>query len=215
MRDKIDQLLDILENSEKYSEQELHDLLQDPDFRKLYDTICKTSDALSETPEVDVDKEWEKFYGSQSKIKHIKFSGLFSRSQYRNIAVIAVVVVASVVVAATVGFNQSFKNEVPYDTSKAIVAPETEVVQVDTVVEVEDPASGDGIVVFKEKTLEVMLEEIAKSYGKKVVFKSPETKKLRLYFQWDRSMPIDAIIGQLNSFESFNVKLIGDNIIID
>lgn len=215
MRDKIDQLLDVLENSEKYSEQELHELLHDPEFRELYGTVCKTSDAVAETPEIDVDKEWEKFSGSQSKTKHIKFNGLLTRSLYRNIAVIAAIVVVSVVVAATIGFNYSYKNDVPSDLPKSIIAPKTEIAQVDTVVEIEEPATDDVVVVFKEQTLDAMLEKIAKYYGKEVIFKLPETKKLRLYFKWNKSLPIEDVIGQLNSFESFNVKLIGDNIIID
>ena len=138
-----------------------------------------------------------------------------TRSLYRNIAVIAAIVVVSVVVAATIGFNYSYKNDVPSDLPKSIIAPKTEIAQVDTVVEIEEPATDDVVVVFKEQTLDAMLEKIAKYYGKEVIFKLPETKKLRLYFKWNKSLPIEDVIGQLNSFESFNVKLIGDNIIID
>lgn len=39
--------------------------------------------------------------------------------------------------------------------------------------------------------------------------------ELRLYFRWDKELPLDEIVGQLNNFEQINITLSDRTLIIE
>jgi hypothetical protein len=77
--DKLLRLLDMTEHPEKYSEQELHDILNDPDLRTDYEVMSRAREAFAkrnannESVSDDViDDEWEKLSNRISEERRVK-----------------------------------------------------------------------------------------------------------------------------------------------
>lgn len=217
MKDKTDRLLEMLDNPGRYTDEDLEALLRDREMMELYNTISKTADVLTETPEADTDVEWQKFARSHFRAKRLNILRLISGFVSRNVAAVVLCIVASlVVVATTVGIRYTV------DKGPEIDEPETIAIKGAESDQVNDMVYNDGLqteatetIVFKNRTLENIISEIAQYYGATAIFKSSGSKKLRLYFQWDQALPLKDVIEQLNSFESINVKLSDNEIIID
>ena len=61
MMDKYDRLLDAIEHPGKYSDEELKEMLSDPELRRAYRLMAATRSFMAEKPEPDVDSEWQRF----------------------------------------------------------------------------------------------------------------------------------------------------------
>lgn len=60
--DKFEKILDIIDHQEKYSDEEIREILQDEECRKLYQTMVEVDSALENpSPIINIDEEWEKF----------------------------------------------------------------------------------------------------------------------------------------------------------
>ena len=54
--DKFEKILDIIDHQEKYSDEEIREILQDEECRKLYQTMVEVDSALeSPSPIINVD----------------------------------------------------------------------------------------------------------------------------------------------------------------
>ncbi len=215
MNDNTDRLLEAIEHPERFSDDELAALLNDPDMRELYDLMSKTSDAVAETPAYDLDKEWDAFVANNklSKSFILKF---FNRHAA---AVIALGIVASLaVVAATVGIRYASKHAEPTPTeTTAIASPEilkTEVVKV-----ADSSASAENkvveVVTFKDESFESLINVICEYYGANSTFVNPSVKDLYLYYKWDQSLPLAEVVDELNNFEQINISLTDNMLTIE
>ena len=70
-------------------------------------------------------------------------------------------------------------------------------------------------VVFDNVALGEMLPLIAAYYHKEVEFLNADARQLRFYFVWKRDEPLDAVLHRLNLFESINVELKSEKIIVE
>ena len=64
--DKYDLVLDIIEHSEKYSSEQLAEIMSEPETREIYNLLCKTESAIKDSEEPDVSNEWEKLGSSRN-----------------------------------------------------------------------------------------------------------------------------------------------------
>ena len=62
-------------------------------------------------------------------------------------------------------------------------------------------------VVYENAELKAILSEIATYYNYKVIYKSEETQHTRLYFTWNKQMPIEEIIETFNQFNRIHVTV--------
>ena len=62
-------------------------------------------------------------------------------------------------------------------------------------------------VVFENAELKVILGEIATYYNYKVIYKGEEAQHTRLYFTWDKQMPIEEIIETFNQFNRIHITV--------
>lgn len=219
MKDKTDRLLEAIEHPERFSEEEINEMLEDGEIQELYNLMSKTSDALTKTSEPDIDKEWQRFVKkhdntSQPKGRIIDSMRLFF---YRNAAAILICTVASLaVVAATVGVAYSLdrpkKEELTQKDDEPVSyrAEESDSVSISVISPVEPQT-----VIFKDETFSAMMDAIAGYYGASVNFKNDSSKELHLYFQWDQSLPLDEIIEQLNNFEQIRIDFTDNTLNIE
>lgn len=216
MMDKYDRLLDAIEHPGKYSDEELKEMLSDPELRRAYRLMAATRSFMAEKPEPDVDSEWQRFSARHLQPRRPLVVRLFGGRPVAAAAVAAIVSLAAVAAGITISVRSSAPDagsagEVysDYPVAGAIAATDT----------VADVAPADSAIVsavtFKDEPLSVILGEIGRHYGAEVVFKNPDTGRLRLYYNWNSSMTLDAIVDQLNNFEQINIDLSGKKIIVN
>lgn len=105
---------------------------------------------------------------------------------------------------------QTIETVVTDGTATALSLQDTLTGKTDSVTQ----AAGSNFVIFKDKTLESILEEISVNYGTKVRFENPRVKELRLFFKWDKSLTPAQIVAQLNNFDKIDISLNGDVITV-
>lgn len=215
--DKIDRLLDAIENPDRYSEKEIETLLADPEVRKVYNLLDKTKATLTPISAPDVDTEWDTFKNSHPAKQHrtYRIFNLFSR----NVAAsIAIGVASLAAVAAVVGVSVNYALNKNTDNQIAEVAPTTKenVASSDTILVVEQaPAVAPETIVFDNEPLETIINRIVEYYDYKAEFSTDAPKALRLYFRWNQAQTIHEVVESLNNFEQIQITLKDKTLKID
>ncbi|MDE6576920.1 MAG: DUF4974 domain-containing protein [Muribaculaceae bacterium] len=218
MEDKYERIFEAIDYPEQFSEQEIQELLEDEETARLYKMLNKCADALSESSEPDIDKEWEKFSKERKKaLTGNSFRSLRSFLVHNAAAVLIAIFASFAVIAATISVSKSMRNA---DYTSATVPEgaqkesnrDIKTVGNDSIGNRITPYENNETVIFKNEPLETIITVIANHYGTPVSFHSAASKQLRLYFQWDKNLTLDEVIEQLNNFEQIKIK-IKDNII--
>lgn len=211
MKDKTDRLLDAVEYTAAYTDEEIEAMFEDPGVRTFYNAMSKTADALSEADIPDVGSEWERLNNEYNHTRR-SASRLIVSLVRRNVAAAVIFAAVSVaVVATTIGAVYSIartKTEQPPTTP----AQDFAVVK-DAGIEFADNVQSSGQevtprnVVFKNASLESILAEIAAWHNATVIYKNGETKDLNLYFNWNQQLSLEEVLGQLNNFDRIQITL--------
>lgn len=219
MKDKIERLLESVENPDRLSNTELDELLEDTETKDIHNVISKTAYALTETPEPNINKEWEQFLKEHYSPKRNNLWHLISYFISRNAAAVLICTIVSfTVIAATIGvkiITTGTDKRDNYETEITQTVPADTISKRDSTDTDAKPSVLSQTHVFKNKSLENIVSAIAGYYDATVVFNIDSTKDLRLYFNWDKSLPLEDVIAQLNSFERINITLNDKTIIVD
>lgn len=222
MKDRTDRLFEAIEHPDRFSDDEIQEMLNDPGMQELYKQICKTADALTTTEEPDIDREWEQFANRQRK--SVAQGLLHSIRVFFNCNAAAVLIcaVASLaVVAATLGVSYSLSHpavneEAIADIESATVKARPEAASSKDSIQVDESTPQElRTVVFKDESFGEMISAIADFYGVSAVYKNEKSKELRMYFQWDQSLPLSEIVEQLNNFEQIKISISDKTITIE
>lgn len=60
-------------------------------------------------------------------------------------------------------------------------------------------------IVYEDTELSTMLNDIAAHYQYEVIYQNEDSKHVRLYFTWDKTAPIEDVIGTFNKFERIHI----------
>ena len=209
--ENIRQLLEMLDNPDAYTEQEIQDIInRDEDTRETYRLMvaAKRSSRLRQAEEpIDVDAAWQKIaeqlptpVGAGSVIYKIAAS------------FIGIMLVSGIAFAAIqiVRYAQQHtpKTEEVINTPKPANVTPTDTLTTDTIT-VPHPIIYDNI------PLEKMLPEIAAHYDANVMFVNDETRQLRFRFVWNPQKGIDQVVSDLNQFERLTVTLKDNQITVE
>ena len=223
--DKFEKILDMIDHRDKYSDEEIRELLQDEECRKLYQTMQEVDSALLEgdlkakeagdnsSAAVDVDAEWEKFDEAHFAKKATAFS-------WRKMAasVAGLVLVSGIALAAIHTFIKKSQEPMLISSDKGKV----EAVVTDSARKV---AAADSLQksrtkkpaihkTFENVAFDKMMAEIAAYYDMQVKFDNAEAKSLRLYYEWDSHSGIESIVKELNQFENVNIEVEGHTLVV-
>lgn len=210
--DKYDLVLDIIEHPEKYTSEQLADIMSESETREIYNLLCKTESAIKDSEEPDISTEWKKF--SNSHLAHPRRAFLWLGSRAASIAAIVgtsiVAVAAGIVVTVSV---IDYKSE-PIVENTA-VAPSDVAVSSDTITTKCDTVNVSLTpVMFENEPLEKIMNEVAKAYRVEVEFNDVNVASLHLYYKLDPSLTLDEVIEQLNTFEQINIRQNGNTLTI-
>ncbi|MDE6318087.1 MAG: DUF4974 domain-containing protein [Muribaculaceae bacterium] len=213
--DKYELVLAIIEHPERYSEEQLVEILSDSECREIYNLLCKTDSAVEAHKEVDVEAEWKRFaalHGQRQRPRLRWFSG--------RAASIAAIIGTSIValasgIAVTVKMiepasEQEQKPEPPtVAAAQTIPAVGSVSVPTHTIVEFNGP------VMFEDETLESIMHHVALIYSVEVKFNNEDAAALHLYYRLDPTLSLDEVVAQLNTFEQISISREGNTLIID
>jgi len=211
MKDNIDRLLDALDHPENYSDAEVEQILADPEAREVYDILRKTADASAPVSEINLDDEWRRFEAKQPKRSPILLRWQSFMASRNAAAVVIALVGTLAVVAATIGVTHYFNaNKEMAKTEQAEPQKQTAIANANVAPTDTIPAETTPLpetIVFKGENLERILADIAGYYGATVKFDQDAAKSLKLYFEWNQSLPLNEVVEQLNNFEQINITL--------
>ena len=214
--DKFEKILDIIDHQEKYSDEEIREILQDEECRKLYQTMVEVDSALENpSPIINIDEEWEKF----SQEHQLQEEATHPITSWRKLAasIAGFVLISGIAFAA---IHTYIKRNLEPTQVTADTHPEA--IKSDSVKQVagkdslahpkpEKPAIHK---TFENVAFEQMISEIASYYDFQVKFENNEDKSLRLYYEWDSHSDIESIVKELNQFESVNIELQQNELIV-
>lgn len=231
--DNFEKILDIIDHQEKYSDEEIREILQDEECRKLYQTMMEVDSALeNSSPIINVDEEWEKFsqeHHLQEEAHPIVQEGATQNAaqkaashpitSWRKLAasIAGFVLISGIAFAAIHTFIKRSQEptQVTADTHPEVIKSDSakQVTENDSLThpKPEKPAIHK---TFENVAFEKMISEIASYYDLQVKFENSEDKTLRLYYEWDSHSSIENIVKELNQFENVNIELQQNELII-
>ena len=255
--DKFEKILDIIDHQEKYSDEEIREILQDEECRKLYQTMVEVDSALlqqnlntqasiSHSPDdalssdsslgnssPNIDEEWEKFsqeHQLQEEATHPivqeeshpiaqEAGASHPITSWRKLAasIAGFVLISGIAFAAIHTYIKRSQEptQVTADTHPEAIKSDS-VKQVAGKDSLAHPKPEKQAIhkTFENVAFEQMISEIASYYDFQVKFENNEDKSLRLYYEWDSHSDIESIVKELNQFESVNIELQQNELIV-
>lgn len=214
--EKIHQLLEMLDNPDAYTEQEIRDIINhDKDTREIYRLMVeakRSSRHRQDNKCVDVNAAWKRFVENEEFATAQQTTQ--SHSVFRKIAAsfIGMLLISGIAFAAIQIVNNIVGGEIKSPTHETRISnPRQEIVTADTL-------ANDTVtvqpVIYDNIPLEKMLPEIAAYYDTEVIFANDEVRQLRFRFVWNPQQSIEQVIRDLNQFERLTVTLKDNQITI-
>lgn len=223
--DKFEKILDIIDHQEKYSDEEIREILQDEECQKLYQTMVEVDSALENpSPIINVDEEWEKFsqehqLQEEATQNAAQEAASHPITSWRKLAasIAGFVLISGIAFAAIHTYIKRSQEptQVTADTHPEVINSDSakQVAAKDSLThpKPEKPAIHK---TFENVAFEQMISEIASYYDLQVKFENNEDKTLRLYYEWNSHSSIENIVKELNQFENVNIELQQNELIV-
>ena len=223
--DKFEKILDIIDHQEKYSDEEIREILQDEECRKLYQTMMEVDSALENpSPIINVDEEWEKFsqehqLQEEATQNAAQEAASHPITSWRKLAasIAGFVLISGIAFAAIHTYIKRSQEptQITADTHPEVIKSDSakQVAATDSLThpKPEKPAIHK---TFENVAFEQMISEIASYYDLQVKFENNEDKTLRLYYEWNSHSSIENIVKELNQFENVNIELQQNELIV-
>lgn len=223
--DKFEKILDIIDHQKKYSDEEIREILQDEECRKLYQTMMEVDSALENpSPIINVDEEWEKFsqehqLQEEATQNAAQEAASHPITSWRKLAasIAGFVLISGIAFAAIHTYIKRSQEptQVTADTHPEVINSDSakQVAAKDSLThpKPEKPAIHK---TFENVAFEQMISEIASYYDLQVKFENNEDKTLRLYYEWNSHSSIENIVKELNQFENVNIELQQNELIV-
>ncbi len=228
-QDKIRLLLSMQEHPEQYTDKQLQLMIaDDPELAEQLEQLALTKQAFvkqeADEEAIPVEEEWQKFYSEHAdEIEALGEDNTHSATVKRLKSIVPYKVAASIIgILFTAGFafatihilslipNPSPKDEGSKYTQVADTAKKDT-----TPLSTQRGTGGEAAIVFDNVALEKMLSQIAAYYNKEVEFQNDNARQFRFYFVWKQDEGLDVTLHRLNLFESVNVELKSDKIVVE
>ena len=202
INDNIRQLLEMLDNPEAYTEQEIQDIInRDEDTRETYRMMVeakRSSRQHQANKPIDVDAAWQKFNQKIQPQQH-SFGWMKIAASFIGVLLVSGIAFAAIQI---VRYTQQHtpKTEEVINTPKSANVTPADTLTTDTIATPQP-------IIYDNIPLEKMLPERAAHYDTKVTFVNDEARQLRFYFMWHPQKGIEKVVSDLNQFERLNITL--------
>ena len=221
--DKFEKILDIIDHQEKYTDDEIREILRDEECRKLYQTMQEVDSALLKHS-LDIDAEWDKFSQEHQLEENAEVIPMnphadeHRTSSWHKIAasIASFILISGIAFAAIHTYIRKSQEPMP-------IAEKTELATAETTLNDTTKNSPASEVkakkpsvhkTFVNVSLDKMLAEIAAYYNLQVKFEGSEAKSLRLYYEWDSHTQVEEVVKELNQFDHVDIALKDKEIIV-
>ena len=208
--ENIRQLLEMLDNPDAYTEQEIQNIInRDEDTRETYRLMVaakRSSRQRQADKPIDVDAAWQKLNQKVHPKQH-SFGWMKIAASFIGVLLVSGIAFAAIQIVRYAQQHTPKTEEVINTTKPAITTP-SDTLTTDTTA-VSQPVIYDNI------PLEKMLSEIAAHYDAKVTFVNDEARGLRFRFVWNPQKGIGQVVSDLNQFERLTVTLKDDVITVE
>ncbi len=203
--DKIRLLLDMHENPENYTDEQLAAMLDD----EMQEHLAIAKRAVTDVPEPDVDAEWQRF-------EQAHFAPTRDRRWLKVAAMIAGVIMLSAFTYAAIRAVRAHQPEKQKPEVEKVEGAKNsmempvsaERLETDSVSEVQP-------VTFDNVALETIIGDIAARNQMQVEFRNEDARALRFFFVWQPDEDLDAVLERLNLFESVNISKEDNTIVVE
>ena len=194
--DKIERIIDMTEHPERYTEDELRQLLIDDDEgNRIYKTLSELNVAFNMDSGMRLSQKTKKYHFINKAAA----------------AIIAICLISGITYAAVVLIQRpSVPAKIEATAPSISPSPATPVSDV--------PASstqGPVVKTYEDTPLSAIVADIARAYSKQHAYRSDKAKTLRLYYRLDTRRGLEKNIEELNTFENINIEIKGDTLVVD
>ena len=194
--DKIERIIDMTEHPERYTEDELRQMLIDDDEgNRIYKTISELNVAFNMDSGMRLSQKTKKYHFINKAAA----------------AIIAICLISGITYAA-VALIQRPSTPAKVETT-APSNPSSPAAQVPDV-----PASSTQtpiVKTYEDTPLSTIVADIARTFSKQQAYRSDKAQSLRLYFRLDTRRGLEKNIEELNTFENINIEIKGDTLVVD
>ena len=169
-----------------------------------YDEDIDTSDII--------DEEWTKFEAEHFKDGRNSILNFFNSAKKIAAIFIGVLILSGITYAA-IHMISSNTQSVQEQQTVAVENAQSSTINAQQ----SEPADSTVLqpVVFENAELGTILREVAAFYQCEVVYKKEKTKRIRLFFTWDKKQSLDEVIEMFNKFERFHIRQENNKLIIE
>lgn len=198
MMDQLEQLLDMIEHPDRYTEQQVNSLLSDPDLRKHYEVLVSLRAAYEGQPATP-QKKREHIHGNTT-CQHPLWGGMGRGLKAAAAVFLGIVLVSVIAIAAWLASpkptastsSQSERLEASLPPSEEMTAR-----------------------AFDNTPLADIMAVVAKHYGHHVAFANDSLRQLRITTTWNEDEPLSAFLENMNELDGLSFTQKGDTIFVE
>ena len=195
----IEELLKMTERPQDYSDEEIRQIMNDPDMRAYYELMVDAEAGFALRRQ---ESQGKRFRLMRNRITRPVPMILRIAAIFIGVLLLSGISFAAYRLIAGVGESQTQKVEMPDSPQKAD-SPQQIVTEL------------NAVRTFENVELQQILQELSDYYHVGVEFRNEQSRHIRLYTKWDTTAPLSQIIELLNGFEKVSLRLTNNQIIAE
>ena len=211
---KMKRLLEMQEHPERYTEEEIRQLMADKECRQMYEQMVRATDAMFAEKHKShaLTKHPTVLYKILCRAKRPLRSSKNGMQESRAAAAfIGLLMLSGIAYAAIhiVSNSRSQQTETAADTTTVASSKRTTTNFKPTVAD-----SIPQTRIFENAPLDDMITEIAQYYNKVADIENEKAHELRLYYKWEPKDALEDVVADLNHFDHVNLAIEDDKLIV-
>ena len=202
---KIDVLLQMMEQPHRYTAEEWQEILSDDECRELYTLMSMTQSAVDaaradkEVTDEMIDEEWQRLSSGQPSFQLRKFAAMF----------VGILMLSGIAFAAIHIISHSDSHKEKDNVAVSNVSPLTQQAPLP-----QDTTAAPQPKLYDNVPLGEIFEELSSYYQIKAVYRNDATRQIRLFYQWKPDYTIEKVVDMLNNFEWLQLELKNDTLYV-
>ena len=196
---EIEELLKMTEHPQDYSDEEIREMMNDPDMRAYYELMVSAEAGFSLRKEGHGNhRERSRDSKDHESIPMIlRIAAIFI-----GVLLLSGISFAAYRLMVSGGKSQAQKVEMS-DSPQQTVSPQQVITE------------PNAVRTFENTELQQILQELSDYYHVGVEFRNEQSRHIRLYTKWDTTAPLHQMIERLNGFEKVSIRLTDNQIIAE
>lgn len=197
--DRLQRLLEMQEHPERYTEEEIRQLMADEECRLLYEQMVRATDAVF----AEKAKATPQTHPTTERTRPVI---------YKIAAIFVSLLMLSGIAYAAIHIVSNVREDVKSPTQETQITNTSQQDDIDQPAEVTDSIPPTRI--FENVPLDEIINELATYYNKVADIRNTQAHELRLYYKWERKDELESVVNDLNHFDHVNLTLEEDKLIV-